>query len=89
MAELEKREALAKKKTIEKFKFSDNFHEAVVTSASTYFGEGFNFCKRQLAHHHPNLGIDLDSMDMDGDLLEVEKAKAKEKKREVGKVEKE
>ncbi|GFS36694.1 hypothetical protein Acr_00g0047470 [Actinidia rufa] len=34
----------------------------------------FDFCKRQLAHHHPNLGIDLGGMDMDCDLLEKEEA---------------
>ena len=60
MAELEKKEVLVKKKAIEEFKSSDDFQEAVVTSASSYFGEGFDFCKRHLAHHHPNLGIDLD-----------------------------
>ena len=76
VAELKKRETLAKKKAIEEFKSLDDFHEAVATSVSTYFGEGFNFCKRQLAYHHINLGIDHDSMDMDRVLFEWEEAEA-------------
>ena len=80
-----------KKKAIEEFKSSDDFQEAVVTLASNYFGEGFDFYKSQLTHHHPNLGIDVDNMDMDRDLLEKEEAEAEEKKNkgENGKMEKE
>ncbi|GFS32088.1 hypothetical protein Acr_00g0020750 [Actinidia rufa] len=36
--------------------------EAVESVASKYFSEGFNFYEGQLAHYHPNLGIDLDGM---------------------------
>ena len=84
MAVLKKRETLAKKKAIEEFKSSDDFQEAVVTSASTYFGGGVDFCKRQLVHHHPNLGINLDIMDMNWDMLEREEAKAEETKNKGG-----
>ena len=59
VAELKRNEALANKKAFEDFKSSNDFQEAVVTSTSAYLSEGFNFCKRKLAYHHPNLGIDL------------------------------
>ena len=78
VAELEKQRDLAKKSIIEKFKSSNDFQKAFVTSTSIYFSEGFNFYKRQLAHHHPNLGIDLDSIEIDRDLLEKEEAEAEE-----------
>ncbi|GFY87602.1 hypothetical protein Acr_05g0012410 [Actinidia rufa] len=58
-----------------------------------YFGEGFYFYKRQLAHHHPNLGIDLDGMGLNHDLLkekdeaeEEEGDKEKEGSKEKGEV---
>ena len=41
---------------------------------SKYFGKGFDFCRRQLAHYHPNLGIDLNGMGMDCDMLKKEEA---------------
>ncbi|GFY95616.1 hypothetical protein Acr_10g0010010 [Actinidia rufa] len=42
--------------------------------------ESFEFCKRQLLHHHPNLSVDLESMEMDADLIKEEAAaKASEK----------
>ena len=47
--------------------------------ARKYFGECFDFYKRQLAHHHPNLGIDLDGMGIDHDLLEKEEDEVEEK----------
>ena len=61
------------------------------STATKYFDKGFYFDKRQLAHHHPNLGIDLDSMGIDHDLLEEEdeededKGKDKEKEKENNK----
>ena len=58
------------------------------TTASKYFGEGFNFYKRQLAHHHPNLGINLDGMGIDHDLLEEEEEaeeKGDDKEKEMNK----
>ena len=61
------------------FKSSSDFREVVENAASKYFGEGFDFCKRQLVVHHPNLDIDLNAMDMDHELLEKEEREAKEK----------
>ncbi|GFY87132.1 hypothetical protein Acr_05g0007710 [Actinidia rufa] len=69
-----------KKLAIEEFKSSDDFKEVVIDSAATYFSEGFEFCKRQLLHQYPNLGIDVASMEMDVDFVEEEvAAKASEK----------
>ncbi|GFY86209.1 hypothetical protein Acr_04g0009470 [Actinidia rufa] len=77
--ELKKNKARAKKKAVEDYKSSNDFQEVVESATSKYFGEGFNLYKRQLAHHHLNLGIDLDDMGLDHDLLEVEKDDAEEK----------
>ncbi|GFY96660.1 hypothetical protein Acr_11g0009660 [Actinidia rufa] len=74
------REARTKKLGIEEFKSSEDFQEAVEDASSKYFGKGFDFCKRQLAQHHPNLKIDLDDMDMDRDLHERDEAEAEENK---------
>ncbi|GFY94936.1 hypothetical protein Acr_10g0003210 [Actinidia rufa] len=41
--------------------------------------EGFNFYKRQLAHYHPILGIELGGMEMDYDLIAKEEDGAEEK----------
>ena len=79
VAKLRKNEALAKKKAIEEFKSSDDFMKAVESLASKYFGKGFDFYKRQLAHHHRNLGIDLDDMGIDHDLLEEEEDEVEKK----------
>ncbi|GFY92797.1 hypothetical protein Acr_08g0011930 [Actinidia rufa] len=72
VAELWKNEASAKENAIKEYKALDDFHEAVENFSLKYFGEGFDFCKRQLAHHCPNLGIDLDNMGLDHDLLTEE-----------------
>ena len=50
----------------------NDFKNAVTDSAATYFGKGFEFCKRQLLHHHLNLDVDLAGMEMDTDLAEEE-----------------
>ncbi|PSS08094.1 UBX domain-containing protein [Actinidia chinensis var. chinensis] len=44
--------------------------EIVKAATSKYFSEGFDFCKRQIARHHPDLGLDLEGMGLDHDLLE-------------------
>ncbi|GFS29294.1 hypothetical protein Acr_00g0006130 [Actinidia rufa] len=50
-------------------------NEAAVTdSAATYFSEGFEFCKRQLLHQFPNLGVDVANMAMDPSFAEEEEA---------------
>ena len=69
VAELRKNETLAKKKAIKEFKSSYDFQEVVESLADKYFGEGFDFYKRQLAYHHPNLSINLDDMGIDHNLL--------------------
>ncbi|GFY95620.1 hypothetical protein Acr_10g0010050 [Actinidia rufa] len=85
MAELKKNEALSKNKATEEYKSSNDFQKAVEFVASKYFGEGFDFCKRQLAHHHPKLGIDLDGMGLDHDLLEEAEDKGEDKEKEENK----
>ncbi|GFS41154.1 hypothetical protein Acr_00g0072690 [Actinidia rufa] len=54
VAKMKKNEALAKKKAVEKYQALEEFHEAVKNVSSKYFGEGFDFCKIQLARHHPS-----------------------------------
>ncbi|GFZ08897.1 hypothetical protein Acr_20g0007050 [Actinidia rufa] len=61
------------------FKESDDFLEAVRGSASSYFGDGFDFCKRQLAHQYPYLGLDLEDIEMDHDLLAQEDIEAEKR----------
>ena len=77
VAELKKNEALAQRRILEEFRSSKDYQEKIENAVSKYFGKGFNFCKRQLAHHHPNLGIDLDNMDMDYEMLKKEEAAEK------------
>ena len=79
VTELRDRDAHSKKLAVEEFKFSDNFQEAIEMIASTYFGKGFDFYKRQLRRHHPNLGIDLEGMGIDQDLLEEEEDELEKK----------
>ncbi|GFZ02200.1 hypothetical protein Acr_15g0008090, partial [Actinidia rufa] len=66
------------------FKESDDFLEAVRGSASSYFSDGFDFCKRQLAHQYPDLGVDLEDVEMDHELLAKEEAEAEKKAAEEG-----
>ncbi|GFY96584.1 hypothetical protein Acr_11g0008900 [Actinidia rufa] len=66
------------------FKESDDFLEAVRGSASSYFGDGFDFCKRQLAHQYPDLGVDLEDVEMDHEFLAKEEAEAEQRAAEEG-----
>ena len=84
VARLDKQMAHAKKLAIEEFKSSNDFQEAVELTTSKYFGEGFNFCKRQLACHHSDLGINLEDMSIDQDLLKKEEAREKKEERAAG-----
>ncbi|GFZ09645.1 hypothetical protein Acr_21g0002440 [Actinidia rufa] len=52
--------------------------------SSKYFGEGFDFCIRQLRRHHPDLTIDLEGIGLDQDLL-AEEDEAEEEKEKEGK----
>ncbi|XP_057467646.1 uncharacterized protein LOC130757009 [Actinidia eriantha] len=79
ISELERNQSVSRGKIIAAFRESDDFLEAVRGSASSYFGEGFDFCKRQLAHQFPNLGVDLEDVEMDQDLIAQEEAEAEEK----------
>ena len=80
MAKLEEKEVLVKKKAIEEFKSSDDFQEAVVTLASSYFGEGFKDTQLTII---PTLALTL--MYMDRKLLEEEvEAEEKENKEKGG-----
>ncbi|GFS32729.1 hypothetical protein Acr_00g0024240 [Actinidia rufa] len=72
-----KEEARRGCRIIAAFKESDDFLEAVRGSASSYFGDGFDFCKRQLAKQYPDLGVDLEDVDMDQELLAKEEAEAR------------
>ncbi|GFZ18347.1 hypothetical protein Acr_27g0000860 [Actinidia rufa] len=59
--------------------------QAVEAAASKYFGKRVDFCKRQIARHHPNLGFNLEGMGIDHDLLnEEEETEEKEENREEG-----
>ena len=62
----------SRKSAIEEFKSSSDFLGAVEDAASKYFGEGFDFYKRQLRRHHPDLAINLENMGLDHDLLAEE-----------------
>ncbi|GFS31889.1 hypothetical protein Acr_00g0019770 [Actinidia rufa] len=84
VAELEKSQNLANGRIITVFQELDDFLEAVRGSASSYFGDGFVFCKRQLAHQYPNLGLHLDDIEMDHDLLAQEEIEAEKRVTEDG-----
>ncbi|GFS36288.1 hypothetical protein Acr_00g0045150 [Actinidia rufa] len=58
--------------------------DQVVTISFHILVQGFDFCKRQLARHHPNLGIDLDSMGLDHNLLAEEEGEGEEEEVEEG-----
>ncbi|GFZ18322.1 hypothetical protein Acr_27g0000610 [Actinidia rufa] len=75
VAELTNKLAKAKELAIEDFKASGEFKAAVIDSATTYFSEGFEFCKRQLLHQFPNLGVDVANMAMDPSFAEEEEAR--------------
>ncbi|GFY88246.1 hypothetical protein Acr_06g0001860 [Actinidia rufa] len=77
--DLEKSQSLTQGRIIAAFKESDDFLEAVRGSASSYFGDGFDFCKRQLAKQYPDLGIDLEDVEMDQELLAKEEAEAEKR----------
>ena len=79
IVDLRDRETRSKFLVIAEFKSSSDFQEAVENVASKYFSERFDFYKRQLAIHHPKLGINLDAMDMDHELLEKEGRETEEK----------
>ncbi|GFY96704.1 hypothetical protein Acr_11g0010250 [Actinidia rufa] len=52
------------------------YHGKVGGRASRYFGDGFDFCKRQIYHLHPEL--DIQGMKIGVDLFEEEKEEEKD-----------
>ena len=70
--ELRESVSRSKKFAIDEFKSSSEFLESVEDAASKYFDEGFDLCKWQLCHHHPDVGINLEDMGLDQDLLAEE-----------------
>ncbi|GFS42513.1 hypothetical protein Acr_00g0080240 [Actinidia rufa] len=84
ISELEKSQSLTQGRIIAAFKESDDFLEAVRGSASSYFGDGFDFCKRQLAHQYPDLGVDLEDVEMDHEFLAKEEAETEQRAAEEG-----
>ncbi|GFZ19674.1 hypothetical protein Acr_28g0003790 [Actinidia rufa] len=80
--------AQAKTFAMEEFKSSSNFLGAVEDAASKYFGEGFDFYKRQLHRHRPNLTIDLEGMGLDHNLLTEEDEAGEEEKKKEGRTRK-
>ncbi|GFZ12349.1 hypothetical protein Acr_23g0007340 [Actinidia rufa] len=79
VSDLEKSQSLTQGRIIAAFIESDDFLEAVRGSASSYFGDGFDFCKRQLANQYPDLGVDLEDVEMDHELLAKEEAEAEKR----------
>ena len=57
---------------MEEFKSSSDFLEAIKDAASKYFCKEFDFYKRQLRRHHPDLAINLEDMGLNHDLLTKE-----------------
>ncbi|GFS40412.1 hypothetical protein Acr_00g0068390 [Actinidia rufa] len=84
ISELEKSQSLTQGRIIAAFKESDDFLEAVRGSASSYFGDGFDFCKRQLAYQYPDLGVDLEDVEMDHEFLAKEEAEAEQERPKKG-----
>ncbi|GFZ14485.1 hypothetical protein Acr_24g0006750 [Actinidia rufa] len=80
VAELKKKEALVKKSVIEEYKSLDDFQEAFEFVASRYFGEGFDFCKRQIGHLH--LDIDIQDIGIDAELLEEDEEESGDEEEE-------
>ncbi|GFS43258.1 hypothetical protein Acr_00g0084390 [Actinidia rufa] len=64
-----KRDAQSKEQVVEEFKSSSEYEVVVETASSKYFGEGFDFFKRQLRRHHPDMDINLIDMGFDHDIL--------------------
>lgn len=83
---MKKKEAFAKKTVIKEYRSLDDFLKAIEFTTSKYFGEGFDFCKRQISHLHPDL--DIHGMRIDTDLLEEKKEEENEEEKEEEKEEK-
>ena len=80
IADLKVNEVLAKMSSIEEYKSSYDFQEAVEQAASRYFGEGFNLCKKQIGHLH--LELDMQDMEIDSELAREEEEGEEEEENE-------
>ncbi|GFS38416.1 hypothetical protein Acr_00g0057420 [Actinidia rufa] len=72
VGELRDMVARSKELAVEEFKSSSECDVAVENVALKYFSEGFDFWKRQLRRHYPDLAIDLEGMGFDHDILAEE-----------------
>ncbi|GFY87075.1 hypothetical protein Acr_05g0007140 [Actinidia rufa] len=76
VAKLKKNKVLAKKKAMEEYKSSEDSKRLWnLWPLNTLVRASIS--NRKLAHHHPNLSIDLDNMGLDHDLPEEEEAEDK------------
>ncbi|GFZ01026.1 hypothetical protein Acr_14g0006610 [Actinidia rufa] len=73
MAEIRRKDALAKTSVIDEFKSLDEYMKVVEGAASSYFGEGFDLCKKQIGILHPNL--DIQDLQIDPDLVDEDEEK--------------
>ena len=89
MGELRDAVAQSKEQAMEEFKSLSEYEVAIENAASKYFGEGFDFCKRQLHRHHPDLDKNLKDMGFDHDMLVEEDEDEDEDEESRGEKEKE
>ena len=68
VVKLKRRENLANKLAVNEFKASVEYKEAVEKEDSSYFGEGFELCKKQVSLRFPD--IDIEDMHIDPDRAE-------------------
>ena len=73
MAKLKQKEDLSKESVVQEYKSSDDLQEAVEQVTSNYVGEGFDLCKKQIVHLHPEL--DIQNIQIDPELVEEENDK--------------
>ncbi|GFY97564.1 hypothetical protein Acr_12g0001050 [Actinidia rufa] len=69
----------SKELTVKEFKYSSEYDVAIKNAVSKYFGKGFDFYKRQLRRHHPDLDGDPEGMGFDHDILAEEDENEDEK----------
>ncbi|GFS36301.1 hypothetical protein Acr_00g0045210 [Actinidia rufa] len=81
VAELRQNVGHSKQLSVEQFKSSDEFQDAIEASSFKYFSEGFDFYKWQLRCHNSNLAIDLEGMGPDHNLLDEEDEELEEKQK--------
>ena len=73
---MRRKEALAKISVIDEFKSSDEYKNVMEWATSSYFGEGFELCKKQIGILHPNL--DIQDLQIDPDLVDEDEKEEKD-----------